>query len=170
MTKKRQITQTESGATEGASLALRLEVLLEKNRTAIDELSGVVAEAHGVLRDLRQEIKKAETIGPALVTKRLRAEVERAVSQLDSETDKAIRHATEKSTRQINKRFDELMKIMLGEEDDGKPSVLDMLDRLGPLLPILTKIAQGDERIGQVQTVKGLSEHLNSQVLKKLER
>lgn len=148
---KRQTTASPEPSTAANEVLItRLEALFEKNRTAIDELRGVVSEAHGVLRDLRKEIKKAEQIGPAIVTKRLRIEVDRAVGELGKATEKTIKEATDR----VNKRFDEQMAILLGEDDPGKPSVVDMFDRLGPLVPVLTSIVRGEQALDRIQVIK----------------
>ncbi len=150
MAKRRAIVELETSTVRDETLAARLESLFEKNRTATDELRGVVSEAHGVLRDLRAEIKKAERVGPAIVTKRLRVEVERAITELGTATEETIKKASDR----VNARFDEQMALLLGEDDPSKPSVVEMLDRLGPLVPILTSIARGEKALDTVKVLQ----------------
>lgn len=149
MGKRQGMTQEVSAAIRDEELVRRLEDLFNKNRTAIDELRGVVAEAHGVLRDLRKEVKKAEQIGPAIVARRLRIEVQRVLEELGTETKQQIEVASER----VNKRFDEQMSILLGEDDPDKPSLVEMLDRLGPLVPILTRIIRGEQSVDRIKIV-----------------
>jgi hypothetical protein len=151
-----------AGVARDEVLVARLEALHAKNVTAIDELRGVVAEAHGVLRDLRQEIKKAEQIGPAIVTVRMRKEVQRAIATLDAETDESIRELIRLTESKITKRFDDLMKTLMGEEDPNRLSIADIVDRLGPLVPVLVRVMRGEERIGQVDTVRGVPRELRA--------
>lgn len=122
------------------TLTSRLEILFSKNAAAIDELRGVVSEAHGVLRDLRKEIRKAEQIGPAIVTKRLRHEAQRAIEELGEATAKAIQNSAEKVTSEFNA----LEQRLLGSDEPGKKSLPDMLDQLGPMYPILCGILNGE--------------------------
>lgn len=119
---------------------VRLEDLYTKNKQALDELRGLVSEAHGVLKDLRSEVKKAQQVLPMIVSRRINVEVEKQITKLGEETEQAMDDAAAK----VYAEFDRLQAMILGKEDPDKPSLDELITRLGPLLPLLQGIISGE--------------------------
>ncbi|MEU9654418.1 hypothetical protein AB0E00_36755 [Streptomyces sp. NPDC048110] len=89
---------------------------LERRITALeqtrDELREEIREAHGVLKDLRHEIRTARDLVPLLTDEAFAAEVTKQVGQLEA----ATKQAQDAAVQRILKSFDELHATLLGED------------------------------------------------------
>ncbi|KPC86270.1 hypothetical protein ADL35_12365 [Streptomyces sp. NRRL WC-3753] len=89
---------------------------LERRITALeqtrDELREEIREAHGVLKDLRHEIKTARELVPLLTDEAFGAEVTKQVGELEAATKQAMDTAVDG----IFKSFDELRAMLMGED------------------------------------------------------
>ncbi|MCM8550045.1 hypothetical protein [Streptomyces sp. STCH 565 A] len=91
-----------------ADLARRIGDL-EQTRDALQE---EIREAHGVLKDLRNEIKTARELVPLLTDEAFSAEVTKQVEELGAATKTAMDTAVER----VFKKFDELQAMLMGED------------------------------------------------------
>ncbi len=101
------------------------------------ELRAAASEAHGVLRGLQAEVKKAERIVPMHVGKQIKDKVAEELKVLGDETQEAM----ELAVKRVYAQFDKLEKMILGEEGDG-PSLMEMLDALEPILPVIQALVE----------------------------
>ncbi|MBZ6259738.1 hypothetical protein KVH22_29925 [Streptomyces olivaceus] len=91
-----------------ADLARRIGDL-EQTRDALQE---EIREAHGVLKDLRNEIKTARELVPLLTDEAFSAEVTKQVEELGAATKTAMDAAVDR----VFKKFDELQAMLMGED------------------------------------------------------
>lgn len=106
------------------------EVYLQK---CLKELKEAITEAHGVIGDMkreRQELKvlrdetkaildKTCLVAEAIVTEQLQAAVKKGIEEYHTALYRAIDVATDR----VDKRFNTLADIMLGEDDPNKESL-----------------------------------------------
>jgi hypothetical protein len=97
---------------------------------ALIALRGLVAEAHGVARDLRLAIREARELRAALpeaAARRIEESVEQGLGELSTTIDTAIGDATQA----VFRRFDTIAAIALGEDPAavaaGKRTLADMI-------------------------------------------
>lgn len=77
-----------------------------------EQLREEIREAHGVLSDLRREIREARELVPLLTDDLFTAEVKKQVAQLAEVTDEAMRRSVSK----VTKSFDDLADTLMGED------------------------------------------------------
>jgi uncharacterized membrane protein len=76
------------------------------------QLREEIREAHGILKDLRREIKEARELIPLRTDELFTAEVKKQVDQLSKVTDEAMRRSVET----VTKSFDDLAATFMGED------------------------------------------------------
>lgn len=97
------------------------EEKLEKSK---QECRDLIAEAHGVLRDLKTEMKTAKELVKELVGGIVSEEL---AVQVDALGDR-IGDAMERSVAKVNAEFDKLSDTYMGrEKDDPRPSIEDLM-------------------------------------------
>jgi hypothetical protein len=92
-----------------------------------DELHNLIKEAHGVLKDLRIETRRAKQVIPMIVAKRINAEIRKQVAELGEATERAMKLSVEK----VGREFDKLEAAFLGtghESKDGQASIPELVD------------------------------------------
>jgi hypothetical protein len=124
----------------------RLNELHAKLQATVTEIKELNAEGHGLLKDLRAEVKKAQQLVPMIVSRRISAEVSKQLQALGEETEEAMQRAVDK----VGREFDKVQAMFMGEDEPGKDSLLDMLDKLSPLLPIMRAIMDGTVHVGEL--------------------
>jgi len=107
-------------------------------RRSATELRAAASEAHGVLRGLQAEVKKAERIVPMQVGKQIKTKVAEELEVLGVETQQAM----EMAVKRVYEQFDKLERMILGEEDDGHASLIEMLEALEPILPVIQALVE----------------------------
>lgn len=94
-----------------------------------EQLRSEIREARGTLKDLRHEIKTARELLPLLTDELFEAEVKKRVDELGRVTEKAM----DDSVARVNKKFDELSDILMGQQRHqrrrGEPSIPDLITR-----------------------------------------
>lgn len=88
----------------------------EELRKLRDEISGLVREAHGVLKDLRSETKTAREIVPLLADEAFTAEITKQLDVLKQVTAKAM----DDSVDRVFKRFDGLAAMLMAEDRQSR--------------------------------------------------
>lgn len=99
---------------------------------ALAEMRAVIREAHGVQKDLERTIKEAKALKGA----KLNAEVENRINTVITEGARQIaismKQTTDEATERVNRRFDLLAGILMGEDArtkrEGKPSLLELAE------------------------------------------
>jgi hypothetical protein len=76
-----------------------------------DALDERIREAHGVLKDLRREMREAKRIGPALAKAAVSEAVGKEIATLGVETRKAMDIAVDK----VQQEFDRLTELLFGK-------------------------------------------------------
>lgn len=129
----------------------KLRELLESLRTTADDIRELNREGHELLKDLRAERAKAEKVLPMIVAKRISAEVDKQIRELGDETEEAMALAAKK----VYAEFDRIRAMLMGEDEPGKPTLLEMLDNIGPILPLIKAIMDGEFRVGNLTVTDG---------------
>lgn len=111
---------------------MELEEYLEKLSAIRDGLDEKIAEANGLRKDIEHLVKeqraenlKAEKIleefreaVDTLVLKTMKSEMVKKIKEGLREYDKSLRNAIEEASDRVEKRFDVLVNVILGEETD----------------------------------------------------
>lgn len=107
---------------------LNLDVDMTALDAKIEELRQVTAIANGALKDMRTALKEAREIVSG-VSDKYRKDTEAEMQRLFNEGVKSWAEATKKgidvAEERINKRFDKLGDILLGEEGKNKRPPLE---------------------------------------------
>lgn len=124
--------------------ALRaLDERLDKLRAASDELKATTREAHEAIKDLKRLGKEVRDLLELEPTKAVAAVMEGAVAKGLEGYATEIREATDAATASVNRRYDELVGILLGYERR------DEEDNIG------LKIAERAEMVGRCHRCTG---------------
>jgi len=111
----------------------------------------VLTEVRGLLGDLQRERKRVETIVPMTVGKQVKGKVEDAVAkELETHSDET-KAAIGLAEKRIWKRFDDLERLIMGEEDDGHASFMEIFETLGPVLPLIRALLNGEINVRDLQ-------------------
>lgn len=112
---------------------------ITKAEQATAALRDVVREAHGLLQDVKDERRAlaAERAAVQQLLDGIQDRAANAVSDAMGEAikaglegyDKALQYAIDKATARIDRRFDTLASIMLGEEKPSQESIADQVRR-----------------------------------------
>lgn len=100
---------------------------------AKEELRELIREAHAAAKDLRTASKEAQQMS-ANIRRNAEAHIHRTIkTALDdglAQYKLALSEAVRTSTKRINRRFDSLLDVMLGEDKNsrmqGLPSLVDL--------------------------------------------
>lgn len=100
-----------------------VEFRMQQAREVTLELRDAIQEAHGLLKDLKQSKRDIDRFVSPGIDDRLEAEVKKQLGHLTEATNKAIVD----STQAVFKRFDKLSALLMGEENDGKPTIEELV-------------------------------------------